>query len=132
MLDLYLISSSKTCPTAALARLRKLATKEDCFTQTSLVFALKSGKNLTKSIFNKKLAELLSDFCDKNHKFTGHSFRAAIPTHIGSHPNENSVYELKDWGNWGSNLYKVYVTDVHENRKELFSKIIECMSSYDV
>ena len=97
MLDLYTISDSKTSPTAALARLRKLAEKTESFSQSNPVFALRSGKNRTKNIFNKKLAELLEDFCDENHKFTGHSFRAAIPTLIGSHPDVNSVSELKDW-----------------------------------
>ena len=131
MLDLYTISDSKTSPTAALARLKKLAEKTDGFLQSNPVFALRSGKNLTKNIFNKKLAELLEDFCDENHKFTGHSFRAAIPTLIGSHPDVNSVSELKDWGNWGLNSYKVYVKDVHENSKKLFSKILNCMNKCD-
>ena len=128
MLDLFAISGSKTSPTAALIKLKKLAEKTDGFSLSSPVFMLKSGKNLTKDIFNKKLAELLEDFCDENHKFTGHSFRAAIPTLIGSHPDENSVSDIKDWGNWNSDSYKVYVKNVHENRKKLFSKILDCMN----
>ena len=131
MLDLNTISDSNTSPTAALARLKKLAEKTDGFWQSNPVFALKSSKNLTKNIFNKKIAELLEDFCDENHKFTGHSFRAAIPTLIGSHRDVNSVSEIKDWGNWNSNSYKVYVKDVHENRKQLFSKILNCMNMCD-
>ena len=131
LLDIYPVPNSSSCPAAALIRLQKMASKMEGFSQSRPIFALKSGKNLTKNIFNGKIAELLGDFCDENHMFTGHSFRAAIPTLIGSHPNETSVTELKAWGNWDSNAYKVYVKDVHENRKKLFSKIIDCMDRSD-
>ena len=80
-------------------------------------------------MLNKKLKELLGDFCDDFHTFTGHSFRAAIPSLISSHPDKSTVSELKDWGSWESNSYRYYLKDVRENRKKLFSKIIDCMFS---
>ena len=55
MLDLFAISGSKTSPTAALIKLKKLAEKTDGFSLSNPVFMLKSGKNLTKDIFNKNL-----------------------------------------------------------------------------
>ena len=110
---------------AALKRLRTLAIKVGTFAPENPVFAFKSKKNLTKVVLNKKLAELLGDFCDCNHKFPGHFFRAAIPSLLGSFPDQNSVSELKEWGNWGSDSYKHYMKDVRENRRKIFSKIIQ-------
>ena len=127
LLDVYPIKDSNTCPAAALKRLRTLAIKVGTFAPENPVFAFKSKKNLTKAVLNKKLAELLGDFCDCNHKFTGHTFRAAIPSLLGSFPDQNSVSELKEWGNWGSDSYKHYMKDVRENRRKIFSKIIDCM-----
>ena len=73
--------------------------------------------------------QLLGDFCDDFHTFTGHSFRAAIPSLISSHLDKSTVSELKDWGSWESNSYRDYLKDVRENRKKLFSRIIDCMFS---
>ena len=71
--------------------------------------------------------DLLGEFCDDHHKLTGHSFRAAIPSLIGSYPILNSVSELKDWGNWESDSYKLYMKSTRETRKKLFDKILLCM-----
>ena len=64
---------------------------------------------------------LLDDYCDVNHKITGHSFRAAIPTLISSHPDKNTVSELKDWGNWESDSFKAYEKNDREKRRKLFA-----------
>ena len=129
LLDIYLVPGSSSCPSAALFKLRDLAIREGVFDPEKPVFAFKSSKNLTKTELNKKLKELLGDFCDEYHMITGHSFRAAIPSLISSHPDKSTVSELKDWGNWESNSYRSYLRDVRENRKKLFSKIIDCMYS---
>ena len=129
ILDIYPVPGSSSCPSAALTKLRNLAIKEGIFDPEKPVFALRSSKNLTKAMLNKKLKELLGDFCDDFHTFTGHSFRAAIPSLISSHPDKSTVSELKDWGSWESNSYRSYLRDVRENRKKLFSKIIDCMYS---
>ena len=129
ILDIYPVPGSSSCPSAALFKLRDLAIKEGVFKTEKPVFAFKSSKNLRKTVLNKKLMELLGDFCDEFHMITGHSFRAAIPSLISSHPDKSTVSELKDWGNLESNSYKFYLRDVRENRKKLFSKIIDCMYS---
>ena len=129
ILDIYPVPGSSSCPSAALFKPRDLAIKEGVFDPEKPVFAFKSSKNLRKTVLNKKLMELLGDFCDEFHMITGHSFRAAIPSLISSHPDKSTVSELKDWGNLESNSYKFYLRDVRENRKKLFSKIIDCMYS---
>ena len=121
---------SSSCPSTALFKLRDLAIKEGVFDPDKPVFAFKSSKNLTKTVLNKKLKELLGDFSDEFHMIAGHSFRAAIPSLISSHPDKSTVLKLKDWGNWELNSYRSYLRDVGENRKKLFSKIIDCMYLY--
>ena len=78
--------------------------------------------------FQKKFSEqrptvccLLDDYCDVNHKITGHSFRAAIPTLISSHPDKNTVSELKGWGNWESDSFKAYEKNDRVKRRTLFA-----------
>ena len=118
LLDIYPLPDDRKCPVAALVILKKLAIKEGSFGATSPVFSFKSGKNLTKLIMNKVLSELLKDFCDENHKITGHSFRAAIPSLLASHPDQYSTAELKDWGNWESDSFKLY-TKTERDRKRV-------------
>ena len=127
IIDIYPVAVSKTCPASALIRLKKLASANGILNPKSPVFALKSGKNFTKLSLNKILSELLGEFCDEHHKITGHSFRAAIPSLIGSYPDLNSVSELKDWGNWESNSYKLYDKSTRDKRRKLFDKLISCM-----
>ena len=127
IIDIFPIKNDAKCPAAALSKLKKLAMENDMFNPSLPVFALRSGKNFTKEMLNKGLSHLLDDFCDEFHKITGHSFRAGIPTFISSHPDKDSISELKEWGNWQSNSYKVYEKDEREKRRKLFMKIIENM-----
>ena len=78
------------------------------FSVNKPVFSFSSGKNLTKKQINLWLSTLLDDFVDSNHKITGHSFRAGIPSTLASFPDEYSVKIIKEWGMWESNCYKLY------------------------
>ena len=127
IIDIFPVKNSKTCPASAIIRLKSLAAEIGTFDPKKPVFALKSGKNFTKNSLNRILMDLLGEFCDDHHKLTGHSFRAAIPSLIGSYPILNSVSELKDWGNWESDSYKLYMKSTRETRKKLFDKILLCM-----
>ena len=118
LLDIYPLPDDRKCPVAALVMLKKLAIREGSFGAASPVFSFKSGKNLTKLTMNKVLSELLKDFCDENHKITSHSFPAAIPSLLASHPDQYSTAELKDWGNWESDSFKLY-TKTERDRKRV-------------
>ena len=62
------------------------------------VFRFKSGKGLTKAKLNVVLKNLLGDFEDENHKITGHSFRAAIPSALAAHPEKSEIADVLEWG----------------------------------
>ena len=72
---------------------------------------------------------ILNDFTDDNHIVTGHSFRAAIPSIIASHPYKSSVNSIKEWGGWASDSYKVYIKSEKEKRRILFEEIMKCVLS---
>ena len=127
IVDMYPLINDAKCPVAALIRLKRLAEKNGVWDPLKPVFSLLSGKNFTKNCLNRGLSCLLEDFCDENHKITGHSFRAAIPSLISSHPDRHSVSELKDWGNWESESFKAYEKNDREKRRKLFSKVVDCM-----
>ena len=108
IVDVFEIDSDKNCPAAALRRLWKMAIDTKGFSVNKPVFSFSSGKNLTKKQINLWLSTLLDDFVDSNHKITGHSFRAGIPSTLASFPDEYSVKIIKEWGMWESNCYKLY------------------------
>jgi hypothetical protein len=56
--------------------------------------------------------------------FSGHSFRAAIPSALASSPSLASDSDIMLWGRWSSESYKAYVRLKHNARKEIFNKIV--------
>ena len=129
IIDLYPIEGSKFCPSASLRRLKKLAIAEGVWKSDNPVFTFKSGKFLTKQKVNLWLSKILNDFTDDNHIITGHSFRAAIPSILASHPNKSSVNSIKEWGGWASDSYKAYIKSEKEKRRILFEEIMKCVLS---
>ena len=127
LVDLYPIIDDGKCPVAAIHLLKKLACEMGIYDGDRPVFAFKSGKNLTTAKLNKILNSLIGDFCDSNHTLTGHSFRAAIPSLLTSHPDQHSIAELKEWGNWESDCFKLYTKNEREKRRVIFKKIVKCM-----
>ena len=95
-IDIYPIQKSKLCPASALIRFKKMAEKEGVWEEGKPVFTFKSRKFLTKVKLNFWLSKLLFDFTDENHKITGHSFRAAIPSLLAAHPDISSVKEIQE------------------------------------
>lgn len=127
MLDVFPTKNSKICPALALLKLKKLAEKEGNWNSEKSVFSFSSGKNLTKAALNKILAMLLSDFSDENHKITGHSFRAAIPSALASHPDKGKVKLVKEWGRWESNSYRIYANLDRNKKRSIFEIVNECI-----
>ena len=130
LLDIFPLRDKGLCPASALARLKKLTVNEGIICESKPVSMFKSGKFLTKAIFNSWIAEILRDFTDDWHKITGHSFRSAIPTALSTHPNDYSTAIIKEWGGgWISSSYNCYNKDERDKRKSLFEKITVCLFS---
>ena len=107
IVDIFEIKGDKNCPAATLRRLWKMAINNKGFCVDKPVFSFCSWKNLTKKQINLWLGTLLDDFVDSNHKITGHSFRAGIPSTLASFPDDYTVKVIKEWGMWESNSYTV-------------------------
>ena len=127
IVDIFEIKGDKNCPAAALRKLRKLVREKTDFKSNVPVFSFQSGKNLTKKQINSWLGSLLEDFVDSNHKITGHSFRAGIPSTLACYPDEFPNNVIKTWGMWESNSYKLYIKHEREGKRALFEKIVKCL-----
>ena len=127
IVDIFEIKGDKNCPAAALRKLRKMMREKTDFKSNVPVFSFHSGKNLTKKQINLWLSSLLEDFVDSNHKITGHSFRAGIPSTLACYPDEFPNNIIKTWGMWESNSYKLYIKHEREGKRALFEKIVKCL-----
>ena len=127
IVDIFEIKGDKNCPAAAIRRLRKMMREKTDFKSNVPVFSFHSGKNLTKKQINLWLSSLLEDFVDSNHKITGHSFRAGIPSTLACYPDEFPNNVIKTWGMWESNSYKLYIKHEREGKRALFEKIVKCL-----
>ena len=124
VLEIFSFPIKNCCPFSALKKLKLLATENNVYNTETPVFSLLSGKLVTKSKLNNILKDIFSDLCDGNFaKITGHSFRAAIPSLLSSHPDKNFVSDILDWGEWSSPAFGLYTKFDHNRRKILFKKI---------
>ena len=91
-------TNDTTCPVAALTTLKTMRKKCNSFDPKKPVFQFKSGIFLTVKTMNELLEKLLKDFNSGKQKISCHSFRAAIPSAIASHPDKITVEDVKEWG----------------------------------
>jgi hypothetical protein len=129
-IDVFPFTSYPCCPVAALTRLKEMAIAEGIFALEKPVFTFASGNFLTTCKLNDILKIMLSDiFKPGVSNISAHSFRAAIPSAIGAYPDKMLVSELKDWGNWVGESYKLYVKMRKSQRKALFRKVSYILTS---
>jgi hypothetical protein len=129
-IDVFPFTGYPCCPVAALTKLKEMAIAEGKFSMNSPVFTFASGKFLTTCKLNQILRELLKDiYVPGVSSISAHSFRAAIPSAIGAFPDRMLVSELKDWGNWKGDSYKVYVRMRKSQRKAIFKKVSYVLTS---
>jgi hypothetical protein len=121
--DLFEIKNSTFCPYSALkslAKIRQLEINQDC-----PVFQFANGRILSPKLFTSTMVSLLERHIGNSAKnFSGHSFRAAIPSALASSPTLASDNDIMLWGRWSSESYKAYVRLKHNARKEIFNKIV--------
>ncbi len=126
-LDIFPMHGCNYCPVKAIVELEFLCKNKNFWCSKKPVFTLESGKLLTVQLMNKILLETLHDFCDEKGKISCHSFRAAIPTIIASHPDKNCTEIVKEWGRWNSDCFKRYTKDERAKKKVLFYKIVSLL-----
>jgi hypothetical protein len=121
--DLFEIGNSSFCPLTSLKALALQRTSE--IGKDLPVFQFANGKNLDPKLFTSTVVSLLERHIGGTAKnFSGHSFRAAIPSALANSPNLASDSDIMLWGRWSSESYKAYVRLKHNARKEIFKKIV--------
>ena len=121
--DIFEIKNCSMCPFSAL---KNLAESNPIGVSKNLpVFRFKNGKNLTVSNFTRTMISLLEKHIGPQAQyFSGHSFRAGIPSALAECPNLASDYDIMVWGRWSSDTYKSYTRLKHNARLAIFNKII--------
>lgn len=123
-IDIFPIKSDSTCPYAALKKLKDLNLRYNTYNEKNPVFRFKSGTFLTTEKMNEILDSFLSNFTDANHKISCHSFRAAIPSAMASHPDSCTAKEIQEWGQWHSDSFERYTRLERDKKRKLFYKSI--------
>ncbi len=59
----------------------------------------------------------------------GHSFRAAIPSAMANNPDMASVEDLKSWGRWSSDSFRLYTRLKLKKKRLIFNKITSILNS---
>jgi hypothetical protein len=121
--DLFEIKNSTFCPFSSL---KSLADKRALEIEKDFpVFQFANGVNLSPKVFTSTVVSLLERHIGGAAKnFSGHSFRAAIPSALANSPSLASDSDIMLWGRWSSESYKAYVRLKHNARKEIFNKIV--------
>lgn len=129
-LDLFSYENSCYCPVTNLLRLKNMLEKENALCDSNPVFMFRSGRLLTKNKLNSILEQFLGDlFDEKRFKITCHSLRTAIPTLVDVIENCEKNCEIKEWGRWSSDAFRVYTKNVRAKRKLIFEKIADVLSN---
>jgi hypothetical protein len=131
-IDLFPFIGHNCCPVKCLLRFKRLSSKRSPNTPLSKepVFVFSSGKLLTSRSLNETLERLLKPHLGHQAALIqGHSFRAAIPSAMANNPNVASVEDLKSWGRWNSDSFKLYTRLKLNKKKLIFNKITSIMNS---
>ncbi len=95
--DIFEIKNSTFCPYSALKNLAD--SNPQSVLKNLPVFQFKNGRNLTVSVFTRTMVTLLSKHVGEHaKKFSGHSFRAGIPSVLANTPNLASDSNIMVWG----------------------------------
>ena len=108
VVDIFKFSGSeKLCPISNIRKLLFMVKAKNMLCLDQPVFKFLSGTLVTPRFINNLLKTLLSPHFP-HMKFTTHSFRAALPSHMASNPETFSEEDAKLSGRWASATVKKY------------------------
>jgi hypothetical protein len=124
--DLFEIQDQRFCPVQALRALKKMSPN---FDEKKPVFKFENDVFLTKESLNKTLHSLLEPILGKAaYQYTGHSFRAALPSALASCPDLAGDDQIKQWGRWNSDCFKLYTRLKNKQKRYIFNKMMLALS----
>jgi hypothetical protein len=123
IVNLFEIENSAYCPVKALKRLKTISKFSS--DPNLPVFMFENGKMLCNTVLNRTLVSLLEPVLGESAKFfSGHSFRAAVPSALSNCPDLVNDEEIMSWGRWSSNSYKLYMRLNSMQKKHIYSKLL--------
>jgi len=126
--DLFEVKGYNCCPVAALRKLRMMKGRNTDMKKP--VFSFESGICLTPQAMNSVLRSLLTPVMGKSAElFSGHSFRAALPSALANRPDLASDEDIKRWGRWSSPSFEIYTRLKPTQRKIIFYKIVAALKT---
>jgi integrase len=117
-IHIFKFKDKKVCPIRALFKLKQQAINNGIFSNNKPVFALQKEKFLTQ----RKMNMFLKTSFPKN-KFSGHSFRAGVPSSLADFPNIANDWHVMGWGRWRSPSFLKYQKRTKKQSKWIFKKI---------
>jgi hypothetical protein len=125
-IEIFEIENSRYCPVSALKKLKMLSKFSS--DPNSPVFRFEDGTLLSSYLLNKTLVDLLTpQLGDKARMFSGHSFRAAVPSALASSPDIASDNDIMNWGRWSSQSYKLYMRLNSNQKRHIYRKMISAI-----
>jgi len=121
-LHIFKFKDKTTCPIRALNKLKNQAKKDGIFNKNCPVFAI--GENI--NLIQKNLNKFLKMAFPKN-KFSGHSFRAGVPSSLADFPNIANDWHVMGWGRWRSSIFLNYQKRTKKQSKWVFKKNEKCL-----
>jgi hypothetical protein len=127
-IELFEISDNRYCPVSALKRLKAIS-KFSC-DPNSPVFRFDDGTMLSSYFLNKTLVSLLTPVLGETAKmFSGHSFRAGVPSALANSPEIASDSEIMLWGRWSSRSYKLYMRLNSKQKRHIYKKLLMAINN---
>jgi hypothetical protein len=120
--DLFKIPDKRFCPINALKILKENVKN---YSEDKPVFMFENGQFLTKEALNSTLHDLLHPILGHTaYEYSGHSFRAGLPSALASCPDLVADEQIKSCGRWTSDSFKIYTRLKTSQKKFLFEKIL--------
>jgi hypothetical protein len=123
--DLFEIPDQRFCPVRALRALKQMS-KNSC--DKIPVFMFDNGVFLTNEKLNTTLHSLLTPLIgEAAYQYSGHSFRAALPSALASCPDIAADSQIKQWGRWSSDCFKLYTRLKYKQKHYIFQKMLTAL-----
>ena len=115
LIDIYSCPASDLCPVRAYSKFCEASNLKD---DGKPAFRLRSGKNFTTNLFNKKLKQYLGKHLNSETGFvSGHSFRIGITSLVSQLGYDED--QIKSLGRWSSQAYLSYIRLPRTRRQEI-------------
>jgi hypothetical protein len=125
-IELFEIKNNPYCPVHAIKKLKSISKFSS--DPNSPVFRFDDGNFLSSYVLNKTLLTLLEPVLGDSAKlFSGHSFRAAVPSALSNCPELASDSDIMSWGRWSSSSYKLYTRLNSNQKRHIYQKMISAL-----